>query len=449
MLPGLDETLSNSLQIIRFQLNNKGQLLINSFIEFDIDSSFLSEQKVLYLGCIRDRKVRLLYSHFQANPNLKNRLDNYSTTELELKCQTGDMYGHNEMQIFESYVKNDSVLFFIGFITPYNINFVKEEIASSLRNYTTLTFLHDTMMEKNVVWIIIIIFILVIATLSILLARFVSSGVSEPIRTLTEGMKKIGEGDLNYRVIVKAKDEIAYLVDSFNKMVQELKISRENLQRAERAAAWRDVARQISHEIKNPLTPIEFSIYRIESSLPKEWLNHTDLCESLRIIKEEIASIRRIATEFSQFARMPHLELKDGNIGDIVSSSVKLFREQEQGINIRLTIEKNLPLLPLDEQQFKSVIHNLLKNAIEASDENGIIDVKVDRSERGVRVEITDYGKGMDEDTKKRIFEPYFTTKKTGSGIGLFLSHRIITDHGGRIDVKTKEGQGTTFSIIF
>ena len=263
-------------------------------------------------------------------------------------------------------------------------------------------------------------------------------------------MQKISSGDLSYRVHVKAKDEVAYLVDSFNQMAEELQTSRENLQRAERAAAWRDVARQVSHEIKNPLTPIEFSIYRLESSLPEKWLAHDDLHESLRIIKEEISSIRRIANTFSQFAKMPESELKPGNITAIVRESVNLFRNEAAIKKITLATTGDIKPVSMDAQQLKGVFHNLIKNAIEAGTAKDEINVSVEalRSEHhSVQISITDHGCGMTEETKKRIFDPYFTTKQDGSGIGLFLAQRILMEHGGAISVESRPGTGTTFTI--
>jgi nitrogen fixation/metabolism regulation signal transduction histidine kinase len=279
---------------------------------------------------------------------------------------------------------------------------------------------------------------------SVYAARRISEGISEPIKQLTAGMKKVGAGDLSHRLDIKARDELEFLVDSFNRMTEELKISRENLQRAERAAAWRDVARQISHEIKNPLTPMHFSLFRIKSSLAAEVLAQTDVIESFRILEEELASMRRIADEFSQFARMPHLDLKKEDIADIVRQSVRLF---ETEFDVRLDTDEGIDPVPLDRDQFRRAIHNLLKNAIEASSPGDSIDVTLKKVANRIRIQIIDHGKGMDRETIEKAAAPYFTTKEGGSGIGLFMVKRIIKDHGGEFEIRSEPNKGTCVTI--
>ena len=453
MLPGVEQSLTQSLDVFRKLLNDRGRLFLQTHTNIPaVTPEMLKKANVLYAGEIvfASGKAKL-QTFVGSEPGLyipESRFVDISPEDALQRTQSGELFVYKERRLFESWA-GDSSFAFVGFEIPGYVVQTKEKVATALSNYTTLALLGETMVQGNVIWFVLIAFILFIAIVSALLARAVSAGISGPIRKLTEGMHKIGDGDLSYRVRVKAKDEVAYLVESFNRMAEELKKSRESLQRAERAAAWRDVARQVSHEIKNPLTPIEFSIYRLESSVPSEWLDNSDLRESLKIIKEEISSIRRIANTFSQFARMPHTELKPADVGEIVRESVELFRNKAPDMQISFEQAGDLPLVPIDAQQIKGVVHNLIKNAIEASKAGDEIKVKAttDSEPYKVQISVTDHGCGMDEETAKRIFDPYFTTKEDGSGIGLFLAQRIIADHGGDISVESRPGEGARFTI--
>ncbi|MBN1558999.1 HAMP domain-containing protein [candidate division KSB1 bacterium] len=454
MIPGVEDALTLSLDLLRSQLDERGRRFIQSHPQTAaLDADILQKEAVSYVAefCQHD-SLFLLQQFIAATPALalhRDHLQEISATHMDQLLQNGNTLAEHGLDLFESYAQMDSIVVVVGFQIPDNMVNAKNRLAAAWRNVRTLGLLRQKMVEENVVWFIIIIFILIVAIVSVLLARLISAGMSGPIRALSEGMRKIGAGDLSARVQAKARDELAYLIESFNRMAQELQASRENLARAERAAAWRDIARQISHEIKNPLTPIEFSIYRLESSLPAQ---NVDFIESLKIIKEEIAAIRRIADTFSRFAKMPHAAFKVQSLGEIVRTSVELFQNDASDIKIDFHTAPDLPDIPLDEQQIRSVMHNLIKNAIEASAAGGSVSVGVDADDRGahgVKVTVSDHGCGMDEQTLRRIFDPYFTTKEQGSGIGLFLAQRIIADHNGQISVTSEPGKGTTFTLLF
>ncbi len=452
MIPGMEDSLVQSLEAFRMQLNDKGQRFIESHDDImELSTDQLIQDSIIYVGeFLHSDSIFFLHTYQSTSPAFSPQTDSILFSHVDQFIRLGQSVSLQQKEIFESFAQRDSALLVVAFYTPGYIIDAKNNVTSALRNYTTISLLRETMVEENLFWFLILIFILFIAVISVLLARLVSSGMSGPILKLIEGMRIIGSGDLTHRVEAKAKDEVAYLIQSFNNMADELKISRENLQRAERAAAWRDIARQVSHEIKNPLTPIEFSIYRLESSLPPEWLNNTDFAESFRMIKEEIAAIRRITDTFSKFAKMPHAELKSMDIVEVVRASVDLFNNDRSGIPIQFHSDADAPHVRIDEQQIRSVLHNLIKNAIEACDKNGAVTVSISTlktTAHQIKIDVQDNGIGMDEGTLKRIFDPYFTTKADGSGIGLFLAKRIITDHGGVLDVRSEPGVGTTFSM--
>jgi len=454
IVPGVEEALNLSLRQLRLQLNEHGQLLLTEYQKNStVPSSSLNT--VYYAGKIvrQNQKTHIvsttIFSEWNDIP--KSHILDSDISSIMQRCELGEIVRHNNIELFESYIMHpDSSFSFLAFKIPKDALQTKESITEALRNYNSILLLRDAMLEKDFIWVLLLFFILLLAIISIFLSRYISRGVSEPIQELTKGMKKVAAGDLKHKISIHAKDEIAFLVDSFNNMTEEMRITQSNLQRAERAAAWRDIARQISHEIKNPLTPIEFSLYRLESSLPEDSQNNADIAESIRIIREEISSIRRITSEFSQFAKMPHVELKPSNITSIIKDSIHLFDSDDQAhIAFSLKADEALPSINLDEEQMKRVFHNLLKNAIEASKPGDSIKITVTPSQFNdkVNISIADSGTGMDEATLSRIWEPYFTTKTQGSGIGMFMVQRIINDHGGKIDVQSIEGKGTTVRI--
>jgi nitrogen fixation/metabolism regulation signal transduction histidine kinase len=344
-------------------------------------------------------------------------------------------------------------------------------------------------------YIIIVTSILVVAAAvaSALLSRLVARRISYPITELAQATELVAKGDLEHRVVVPARDEILSLVNGFNKMTQELQENKSNLIRAERIAAWRDVARRIAHEIKNPLTPMEIAIYRIKKRLEtyadvaadeRTAKDRAVIEESLDSILKEVGALKSIAQEFSSFAKLPDPRFESLNLNDTVKSVVELY-SSSPNIQVKTNLAPGLPEVQADRDQMRSVVANLVKNAIEAMPAGGTLTVATrvtrpaqDRSfEAGatgaagsratrsgtaasaagtaggagaaagaIRIEISDTGPGIPEEIRERVFDPYFTTKSTGSGIGLALAYRIIADHRGRITFTTGD-TGTTFVV--
>ncbi|MDZ7370450.1 MAG: ATP-binding protein [candidate division KSB1 bacterium] len=449
IISDLDRTLTLSLDVLKSRLQHEGRCFLASVKRReDFSPANLQAFGFAYGGEISGRSVFLQKT--EAAPDLDPRsFLRLSPQDQERLLQDGELVSRGGSTYFETYVKVDSVVRFVGLRLPDPLVEAKDAMSRTLRQAAALLVMRERMLQQKTIWGLAALLLLGLGGLAILLAGRVSRDVSTPILRLTEGMKRIGAGDLSHRVVVEAKDEIAFLVKSFNRMTEELRISREQLQRAERAAAWRDAARQISHEIKNPLTPIEFSLYRLEEGL-KTSPQTEELHQALASLRKEIGSIRRLAEAFSQFARMPHAVFKLCDLAEIVRSTVDLFRLNST-IEIVSTVEEKLPPLSLDEQQIRSVVTNLIKNAVEASPPGAKVFVNVfqDEARNGVVVQVIDHGCGMDEETRNRIFDPYFTTKAGGSGIGLFLAQRIVADHGGSIDVQSRKGEGSTFNVFF
>jgi len=382
------------------------------------------------------------------NPVINRPLGDLSPASFEM-LKNDDFAAQNVTSqgryYYEYYrLQPDSIIILAAFAITQSQLQTRQEISRVLKNYTSLSLFRETILEKKLIWVFAIVLLILLALISFQLANIISKGIGGPIKQLSDGMRRIGAGDLAHRLHFKADDEIGYLVESFNRMAEELLVGRESLKRAERAAAWRDVARQISHELKNPLTPIELSLYRLKTSMGDTIANNIDLAESLRIIEEEIASMRRLAGEFSEFARMPQLQLQEEDIISIISDSARLYGDHP----IHLNLPDALPARQLDREQMRRVFNNLLKNAIEASAPTAPVSINADIQNQKIHIRISDNGCGMDENELARVFDPYFTTKKDGTGLGLFIAQRIITDHGGELSIASTKGRGTTVTII-
>lgn len=220
------------------------------------------------------------------------------------------------------------------------------------------------------------------------------------------------------------------------------------LEKAQRMAAWREVARRIAHEVKNPLTPITLSAQRLQRKY-SQVINETVFDECTQMIINHVKLIRNLVNEFSTFARFPTADLKLCQLSPIIEETVALYREGRAGVRFHMDIEKPLPDLNLDQQQIKQALINLVDNAISAIKNKGVISIIVihDPILKLVRIEIADDGTGISDENKIRLFEPNFSTKRSGMGLGLTIVNSIITDHNGIIRVQDNQPKGAKFVI--
>lgn len=220
------------------------------------------------------------------------------------------------------------------------------------------------------------------------------------------------------------------------------------LEKAQRMAAWREVARRIAHEVKNPLTPITLSAQRLKRKY-SETINEGVFDECTQMIINHVQLIRNLVNEFSTFARFPTADPKPCQLSPIIEDTVALYREGHPDVHFKVDIETPLPDLNLDQQQIKQALINLADNAIAATKNKGTISIAVihDPILKLIRIEISDDGTGISEETKIRLFEPNFSTKKAGMGLGLTIVNSIITDHNGMIQVQDNQPKGAKFVI--
>ncbi len=221
------------------------------------------------------------------------------------------------------------------------------------------------------------------------------------------------------------------------------------LEKAQRLAAWQEVARRIAHEIKNPLTPIQLSAQRLRKRYLASITNDQDIFDQCTgTIIKQVDEIKRLVTEFSDFARMPRINRVKANITDIATDTLVLYREGHKHIIFSLEHD-DIPTFSFDPVQVKRVLINLLDNAVTVLPEQGTIatEIRLNTEEKLVRMTVRDNGPGMTEEVKLRLFEPYFSTRKSGTGLGLAIAHTIITEHNGTIKVRNNSPTGTEFTV--
>lgn len=295
---------------------------------------------------------------------------------------------------------------------------------------------------------IINVYLLMILASSIL-AILLSRSITSSLFLITESLKQVQFGKINLPIKWELKDEIGLLIDEYNRMINELETSAELLAKSEREIAWREMAKQVAHEIKNPLTPMKLSIQHLQRALVEKREDINELTEKVteRLI-EQIDILTDIASAFSDFAKMPSDNFESINLTKILKSSSELFNDP--GKNDIILSFPNEPLMVFgDKNQLTRVFNNIIKNAIQAipEDKQGHIEIDLSHQDGFHKISIKDNGTGIPIDQIERIFVPNFTTKSSGSGLGLAMSKSIIEKIGGKIYFSSSENEGTIFTI--
>ena len=284
--------------------------------------------------------------------------------------------------------------------------------------------------------------------LALLAGALVARRITGPLRELADGAVAVAGGSLDASVPVRTRDEVGELAATFNSMTRDLAGAREELVRAERVAAWREIAQRIAHEIKNPLTPIQMAIETLQRAHSKSAAQFDALFgESAQTILDEVGRLKRIVHEFSSFARMPAPTLAPVDVSEIVDAALALYKGGETPLD--LTLPRDLPRALADKEQLTQVVINLVENARDAVAGTGGIRVttRTDTDGGHVELEVADDGPGLSDEARAKLFTPYFTTKPRGTGLGLAIVHRIVTDHGGEIRVGGAPGGGAVFTV--
>ncbi|ARV15460.1 sensor histidine kinase [Polaribacter sp. SA4-12] len=283
--------------------------------------------------------------------------------------------------------------------------------------------------------------------IAIALAYFLSSYITRSIKTISDKMEQTRLNKRNEKIILnKASSEIGILVEAYNNMIDELGESAAKLARSEREQAWREMAKQVAHEIKNPLTPMRLTVQSFERRFdPLDEKAKEKLKEFSQTLIQQIDVMSSIASAFSDFAKMPTQKKEQIEIISVVKFALDIFNESY----IKYYPEETELHANLDKTQLIRIVTNLVKNAIQATDkeENPLIEVKVLTEDNNLKIIVSDNGKGIAEDVKDLIFEPKFTTKTSGMGLGLAMIKNIIEAYDGSISFTSKEGVGTIFTV--
>ena len=287
--------------------------------------------------------------------------------------------------------------------------------------------------------------------IAVVVGAALAERIARPMRALSQAVTRVGEGDLDVQVRPdRSQDEVATLVTVFNQMTRQLAEAQEQIRRSERTAGWREVARRLAHEIRNPLSPMRLGM----ANLRKAWTQqHPQLDEileeSTRCVLDEVSALDRLVAEFSAFARLPQPVLRPADPNAIVAGVARLYegrvRWQHEGDSVR-----PLPEVRVDRELMHRALINVIKNAEEALEENsrpGEIDIRVRAVRDGVAFEVADNGPGMPEPTRAAATRAYFTTKPSGTGLGLAIVEQTVEAHGGRVRIESEPGVGTRVEL--
>ncbi len=277
-----------------------------------------------------------------------------------------------------------------------------------------------------------------------------SSRLTRPIRYLQEGLDKISGGELETTIPVRTEDEFGTLSKAYNRMVEQLKILQKELAEAEREEAWKEMAQQVAHEIKNPLTPMKLNLQHLLRQFDN--LNNDDPDLKLKIehmtggIIQQIESLNKIASDFSKFARPVHEEFMDIDLNEVALSVVDLYKHEQGGV-IETDLTGRSLIIRGSGDELRRTLINLIKNSYEASNNDVSVRLITRRvGDRGI-IEVEDDGDGIAEEVREKIFVPNFSTKSSGTGLGLAIAKKIVEAHEGTITFKSNTEKGTTFRI--
>ena len=281
------------------------------------------------------------------------------------------------------------------------------------------------------------------------LAYFISNSITRPLRFISEKLRILNLNKKNEPIEWKSKDEVGTLISEYNKMIAELESSAAKLAKSERESAWREMARQIAHEIKNPLTPMKLSIQYLQRTIDEGGQNVTELAQKVnKTLIEQIDNLSAIATAFSSFAQMPKSQNEVIDLNEVLTGIAALF-EKEENVHINLRTYAGKALVLADKNQMISVFNNLIKNAIQSVQEGtkAQIDIEIKEKEGNIKVIVTDNGSGISPDSYDKVFVPNFTTKSSGTGLGLAICKQIIETAHGDIWFVSEVGKGTSFYV--
>jgi len=289
--------------------------------------------------------------------------------------------------------------------------------------------------------------------IGLLLTWWVSARITRPVEELAEGAREVASGNWDAQIRVRGGGEIAQLAEAFNEMTATLASQREQLVQTERVAAWRELARRLAHELRNPLFPLQITVENLQRARQLDAKQFLEVfTESTATLKAELANLNSIVGRFSDFSKMPAPQFMRVNVNESLRNAVRLFETQftalgKPVITPEYFLTEPLPEIDADPDLLHRAFQNLVLNALDAMPAGGTLTMRTSEHEGNVRIEVADTGKGLTPEECSRLFTPYYTTKQQGTGLGLAIVQSVVSDHHGTISVTSDEGHGTTFRI--
>jgi two-component system, NtrC family, nitrogen regulation sensor histidine kinase NtrY len=293
--------------------------------------------------------------------------------------------------------------------------------------------------------------------LALILSFWTASRVTRPLRDLASSVRNVAVGKWDTRATVSSSDEVGQLARDFNGMTEQLVEQRDRMIQAERVAAWRELARRLAHELKNPLFPLQITIenlQRARDASPKQFDDQFDevFRESTSTLLAELGHLKTIIGRFSDFARMPAPQLEPVDVNQLARNVMQLFEAQLQApgqppVETKLQLSEDAGEVQADLDQLRRALRNLVLNALDAMPQGGVLTIRTARHDSKVALEVSDTGEGLTPEECDRLFTPYYTTKQHGTGLGLAIVQSVVSDHKGTITVHSKPGEGATFRI--
>ena len=451
--------VNNSYEIAKKYVDEKRNKIESDIIliAFDIDQNinFLQNKKNFQNFINNQRLLRGLDQIHIIDQNKKIFISSSTTSYLPIEGKALKMVLNDKrpLKIINAYENKSAAIIKLPKFENkflYVVKFLDKDIAKYLTESEEAVNFYYTVDDQSVgikisFALIYIIIVSLLLFLSITIAIRFSSRFFISINNLISASKEIGKGNIDIKVPeVKADKEIELLNSNFNSMIQRLKHQQEKLLISERHEAWSSVARKLAHEIKNPLTPIQLIIDNLRSKYLNniEGENKEKYEGNLNIINNQIKQIENLVNEFSDFARMPKPLMKKNNLNNIINNNIKLLTKLNNKIQIKFTTNEKKDIFFLcDLEQMSRVIFNLIKNSIDSisekylknTDFKGLINIEIFKRNEYIDIIIIDNGTGFKNKKKEELIKPYFTTKKNGSGLGLSIVNKIITDHNGVI----------------
>ena len=449
----VQDKVKSEIVLIAFDTNKSANFLNDNQKEY---SRFLKTQKLIRKIDeihIIDINKKLLFTNLEDKtkyvPPVKGALELVIEDDRPLKILNAPENISAAIMRLQAF--DDRFIYVIKYLDPKISNYLNESQEAINFYYTVEEKSSGIKISFAIIYLIVVTLLLFI---SITIAIRFSSRFFRSINNLIFASNAIGDGDLSAKVPeIKTDKDLEKLNKNFNSMISKLKDQQEKLIINERHEAWGNLARKLAHEIKNPLTPIQLTIDRLQSKYSEQISNgdKNNYIENLNIIKNQIKQIGNLVNEFSDFARMPKPVLKNNDLISILNENIKLLKKLDDRILIQLNSNSEKIILNSDKEQLSRVFFNLIKNAIESiqqkhentSKYEGKITIEINKLDNNIIIRIVDNGIGFGifAANIKDILNPYFTTKKNGTGLGLSIVNKIINDHNGKIEfIPIEEG---------